>query len=1220
MTRPGDDRRDISKRSGGPTRLGATGGHAAGPTTGSAAAAAARTNREGAPFAFATHKGALQSPADDDDEFYYDSTLTDSNDDPSRSLEDAADWSHTLDSPSESNINKTIIRTSNPNRNESPAWLQTPISGPQRRSLNSCYASRGRQPPLVLEQEFEVGISEDETHQVVEIEEVEETDDFESDVDREGDEIDEEKHWDPPAPPPGHRLCHYHVTETIGTAEAVAYTIKAAAKPVVTAKHVPAPEPVITAKHVPTPEPVITVKHVPTPDPHVPTSDPLITVKRVPTPEPAAAIAMIKTERVVTKPKPTRPTVPMIFSDTCSIERRTLKDRPTLTGSSVPISSLVAETTAKNVRTAGSIYGSAGFLSGPSSRKVQYNRQPEVHEYTKDSSGSCMGTRLEWKRQQDGVVLVDVGPPLTKEEEAERRRMQREMEAWQKQDKAQQVRIRIAVSANNLRRNRSPECQDTDRQPGVNRAEVSRSHKLRASTEQPEPTIFNEVEDNRVHVTALCKEHMSLRGVTVPPSLPSPPAGRSAAGHGSMVATTGTYAEGKHYGDSFGRTERPGPNPTLSRKLRRHIMYAPQLKTGVPRDFLVYFLVSMTTLASIFAAIGVFSQHESSEHLDENPLQNSPGPSYSVNFSEPLSLRLSRRLTKTKNFSVCKTIECQREGAYLASTLNWALDPCADFHAFVCRSSRATRLQEVEQRVAVRLRQPSLSAPLVHLQRLRRECLEPKGRSWSQLRGLLDVLALEGWPFADSRNVSHDRVWEVAANLERRLGIASLLAVSRQPGSKLLVLNTAPVWSRGEDDFMTSRYHKFAGALRGEPAIDTLSQATQVVQLARELSDLPSKSSMVRTRIRDSPYKLFLSSLINTSDSEDQGHLDVLFSRQLASQLTKLLDRVEPHVILNYQGFLVSLSVEPLLPGANSSEPQCWRLVEDALPELFLYAAFLDQRSVMAAVSNMTDTVKRNVMLYVNSASWMEASVRRESVERLRELRVHAFVPPWFWAANRVRVQFGKLTQVGSSKGITAMAAFKEQSQGRLLRGDAWPTAPTDSRCAYDSSMRTVYLPLLAANLSGSPAEPLTLTRLPRMGPQLAACLLHVVTSGAGRWWGARTVRNLQPLRKCVVSQAPEEADPDQLLEQLAALAPVHNIYDERVRARSAQDRDYRLQHAENVTSAQLFFVYYGMAQCHASPERVNLPLQNYEPFRKAFGCRIGTFMAPANTCRFWAA
>ncbi|KAL1432154.1 hypothetical protein MTO96_013489 [Rhipicephalus appendiculatus] len=110
------------------------------------------------------------------------------------------------------------------------------------------------------------------------------------------------------------------------------------------------------------------------------------------------------------------------------------------------------------------------------------------------------------------------------------------------------------------------------------------------------------------------------------------------------------------------------------RKIRRHMVYPvfPQLQMGVPRDFLVYFLVSMATLAGIFAAIGVFSKHERS--LTERVTQNAPVAGPLPNGSRSLFVGRNRR-TVPLNLDVCKNTDCQREGRYLSSHLSWEVAP-----------------------------------------------------------------------------------------------------------------------------------------------------------------------------------------------------------------------------------------------------------------------------------------------------------------------------------------------------------------------------------------------------------------------------------------------------------------------------------------------------------------------------------------------------------------
>ena len=73
----------------------------------------------------------------------------------------------------------------------------------------------------------------------------------------------------------------------------------------------------------------------------------------------------------------------------------------------------------------------------------------------------------------------------------------------------------------------------------------------------------------------------------------------------------------------------------------------------------------------------------------------------------------------------------------------------------------------------------------------------------------------------------------------------------------------------------------------------------------------------------------------------------------------------------------------------------------------------------------------------------------------------------------------------------------------------------------------------------------------------------------------------------------------------------------------------------DGFTPAQRFFLSYAQLWCenataqdfrrraqedvHASGRwRVNGVLQNMPEFRKAFGCAVGTPMAPANVCKVW--
>lgn len=811
------------------------------------------------------------------------------------------------------------------------------------------------------------------------------------------------------------------------------------------------------------------------------------------------------------------------------------------------------------------------------------------------------------------------------------------------------MRIRIALSGNSLRRGRSgsspgpsnvppqgPPKEDgpskhtvcaesitlieTVEPPDPPRCtshiEANRERKERAAEEEEFEATFEERADRRVHMTPLCTEHMSYRAFSsnsptrAPPSRPPTPRGTPLSRLAPVLPVTKHYMERVDFPDDLEPLRRQIP----PRKNRRHFMYPvfPQFQTGVPRDFFIYFLVSMATLASIFAAIGVFSKHE--RDISERLTQNAPMAGVVINRSSHLG-GFKRRAAPKNIVDVCKSADCEREGRYMAGHLNWAVEPCADFQAFACNKRGPEPLKFLEQSVAGQLLRKSPLEEIVPLKYIYNYCMKADGRSWDHLRAALSLLRLDGWPFEDSSNLTRGLAWDVAAQLERYLGLGSLFSISVQPRSKVLALSKAYVWPQSHDKVMKDEFIKYAKAIR--KSIREIDQrANEVVGFARKLENVRDHQPRQRTRPSDSPYARFVSLLGLGAYSDG---VDLLFSKELATTLDEELENAEPHAVMNYQGFIAAQKVSPLLPGASVTKDICWRVTRDALPEMYLYAAYRAVGRVLRESANMTETIRNNLVLYLNSASWMDTSVREKAVERLHRLRVLAFVPPWFADNSQVREIFGSLPQVNMDNGPLDFLALKEHTHKGQLLGSAWPVPLESSRCVFDEPLHTLYVPLLAANMSQVQSLPLLQSRLPRLGLQLAACMMRVVTAQAGHWWGERSLRRLEPLRKCVAVQGTvtRPSTRDALLDRLAAMLPVHSIYSGRLRD-GARQHEYRLKHAENITSDQMFFIYFAASQCHEQARMVNVPLQNYDVFRRAFGCRTGDRMSPHKTCRFW--
>lgn len=862
----------------------------------------------------------------------------------------------------------------------------------------------------------------------------------------------------------------------------------------------------------------------------------------------------------------------------------------------------------------------------------QYSR--EYHRY--------LSNLADWNQQQQ--ILRDQLGNLGSDSTEGGSEVGQSMASHKDTKDEEPMRIRITLSGNSLRRGRlgsapgpsvpkeppskpivcteSISLIQTIKTPDSPRCsshiEANRQRKVRAAEEAELEASFEERPDRRVHMTPLCTDHMSFRAFNSNPpnrrTSPQVPVPRSAP----MSRLVPVLPITKHYMEriDFPDNLEPSRRQMPARKTRRHMIYPilPQLQMGIPRDFLVYFLVSMATLAGIFAAIGLFSKHERS--FTERVTQNAPVAMPLPNDSHSLFVGRNRR-TGPMNLNVCKNTDCQKEGRYLSSHLSWEVEPCADFFRFTCNRPGPAPLRMLEQSAASELRRKSKNEEIMPLKQLHDRCMKAEGRNWHQLQAALALLSLDGWPFQNSQNLSHDLIWEIAATLERRIGVSSLLGVSVHPRSKVVVLSKVKVWPESQDKLMKAHFAKYVKVLHS--ASDNIEERfTEVRNFARKLDSLPDDEPKKHSLSNASPYNHFISLL---GLGEDSYQREVLYSKQLASHLKREVNDIEPHTVLNYQGLLAAEKMGPLLPNAKAGEEGCWRLVQDALPELFLYAVYRTKSSVLKRSANITENIRNHVILYVNSASWMDATLRQQAVERLRKLRVFAFVPGWFSDTERVHAEFSRLPHPSMDNGPLAYIALKEYTHGRRLHGKAWPLPPDSTQCAFDDTRHTVYVPLLATNLTKVQSAPLLLARLPRLGVQLAACLMHAVTAEAAHWWGERSLRKLEPLLKCVDSQSAitEPSTQGVVLNHMAALAPAHSVYSSRLRKEAAQSHEYRLEHAENITMEQMFFIQFAAARCHGPAQLVNVPLKNYEPFRRAFGCHPGTRMSPAKTCRFWA-
>ncbi|CAN7989330.1 unnamed protein product, partial [Ixodes hexagonus] len=123
--------------------------------------------------------------------------------------------------------------------------------------------------------------------------------------------------------------------------------------------------------------------------------------------------------------------------------------------------------------------------------------------------------------------------------------------------------------------------------------------------------------------------------------------------------------------------------------------------------------------------------------------------------------------------------------------------------------------------------------------------------------------------------------------------------------------------------------------------------------------------------------------------------------------------------------------------------------------------------------------------------------------------------------------------------------------------------------------------------------------------------------------------RDLDGMPMALKSGFVDRPVPWQLFGQTLALALAHSGLEEALDTRRIWGLDFRLRGLEQLSSDQLFFVYYALDNCQradgqalrrlSSPlpgqERVNVPLRNWPPFGRHWGCQPGQAMVAPRAC-----
>ncbi|CAN8022101.1 unnamed protein product [Ixodes persulcatus] len=710
-------------------------------------------------------------------------------------------------------------------------------------------------------------------------------------------------------------------------------------------------------------------------------------------------------------------------------------------------------------------------------------------------------------------------------------------------------------------------------------------------------------------------------------------------------------------------------------------------RTSYQTHIIVAFLLLVATLLGFMAFVSVYGKKQFMSIFGDydseyNQTMNSPWLKY---FLRSFNFNGSAKGSNEDTFGLCRTPECRAEGMFVSQTLNWTVNPCNDFYSFVCSdwAAQASAISadqvvvgDIENTILKYLTEGSTDddSLITPAKKLFRECVDLSAIQALQLqplRAMLNKTGLSGWPLESDGNKSLADVWSASAKILRYFGLPTFLTVRLTKVSRtsdaVVVLDKTNGFGNlknfRDNVSVSQRSWDLLNRMRVVNTDVPLGLAEEVLEFMHYVVRLTGPASSkdgeeVRSLGDLNLFQPFVveamgSSLLNLSSDP----VVLLQSSDYVSGLIEVIRITPPHISLNYLGHVLTdhLRVFILSEGSErkSRARVCLHTVEQALPSMVHYAAYLKFRSTLENLSirNIIDDLKHELMTAIAKVSWMDVHTKSQVLRRLTETQIQAFFPHWMSNAQLAREMFAGLPGVSPGQALLSYQAMREHEFHVSLsepwdRNDVWRGSVFDTGCFLESN--NVYFPISLLNVTGRTTQFFLLFQIPRIGARLVGCLLRAALQGAANdderatRWSQPSRQNYRAREDCFRARhADWTAGSDDRsrirqhallrdVTETAAIRPVLKLYKMYIMSRSRHRTDYRFQNAEGISTNQLFYVYYAASMCRAGGKSgmamsgasaqmsVNWALMDDPEFESTFGCSQGTGMNPATRCRFW--
>ncbi|KAH7961192.1 hypothetical protein HPB52_005197 [Rhipicephalus sanguineus] len=617
--------------------------------------------------------------------------------------------------------------------------------------------------------------------------------------------------------------------------------------------------------------------------------------------------------------------------------------------------------------------------------------------------------------------------------------------------------------------------------------------------------------------------------------------------------------------------------------------------------------------------------------------------------------------------STCTSPTCAQNAIYLSHLLSWDdMNPCDDFYMFVCRrwSNKVPTASDeeslsfdddyaatLEERMYASLRNNS----------------RPERLNVQALSVLLDKCV-------DTKRIEDDwlepsmSVWKLAGKLLRRSGTTALLdvSVSTRPSTlnqDVVMVGLPEVISTAEGvdvneliRFYTNAAFAAVNALRKGfvPPAYTMDIAKFASELERLYEMRDAGSYRVETLVSPSPLLDFLTEALAGLPIFSGAESEVLIvSPAFVKKAIHLVEKTEPHTVINFLCVRFMIQTSAFLPSSGLTEfystlvygklrtsvPRqnlCVRVVERTLSHLFLYGSFteLDLHTSVTKFSDVVIDIVKEFLRGIDASPYFNPASRAAIRTLVSKTRFKVLGPSWVKDNNAVERYVKNFPTFQSQRPLDAYLALYEYAfVNVMLRGPSqrWPLSAFSTRCRYEISARSVYVPALLFNVS-----------LSFDNKNVNACLfdmLLAMTNISGstnseddapeQWLNRETRLRLRQAERCFEERDDDRQSMDELRDLLAAQI-AHGHFRRSVQA-SGKVLPLRLPRGGGdeepvLGEDQLFFVYLVMQSCHkqSSDQKIsgphsglewNVVLRTYANFSDAFQCPPGAAMNPGKQC-----